>query len=82
MRYRCHSASALIICSMRDTSGAARLCVRTPSGGDARRIAADYPIANGADVFHIMGKGRVAPAHLTVGAVIQPDGTVVYPPAR
>lgn len=44
-----------------------------------RRIIADYLIAGGQTVFHIMGKGRLEPARLTQGAVIQPDGTIVYP---
>lgn len=44
-----------------------------------RRIVADYLIAHGETVFHVMGKGRLEPAHLTTGAVIQDDGTVVYP---
>ena len=36
-------------------------------------------IANGEDVFHIMAPGREEPARLTPGAVLQPDGTLVYP---
>jgi uncharacterized protein (DUF488 family) len=44
-----------------------------------RRIVADYLIANGETVFHIMGKGRLTPARLTPGAVVRPDGTIVYP---
>ncbi len=44
-----------------------------------RRIVADYLIAGGEPVFHIMGEGRLEPARLTEGAVIQPDGSVVYP---
>jgi uncharacterized protein (DUF488 family) len=44
-----------------------------------RRIVADYLIASGEDVFHIMGPGRFEPARLTQGAVIRPDGKVVYP---
>ena len=44
-----------------------------------RRIVADYLIANEATVFHIMGAGRLTPAHLTEGAVVQADGTIVYP---
>jgi uncharacterized protein (DUF488 family) len=44
-----------------------------------RCIVADYLIACGETVFHIMGQGRLAPAHLTPGGVIQPGGTVVYP---
>lgn len=44
-----------------------------------RRIVADYLIARGETVFHIMGQDRLQPARLTMGAVIQPSGTVVYP---
>lgn len=44
-----------------------------------RRIVADYLIASGETVFHILGEGRLGPAHLTPGAVIQPGGRVVYP---
>jgi uncharacterized protein (DUF488 family) len=44
-----------------------------------RRIVADYLIARGETVFHIMGKGRLEPARLTEGAVIRPDKTVGYP---
>lgn len=44
-----------------------------------RRIVADYLIARGESVFHIMGEGRLEPAHLTPGAMVQPGGTVLYP---
>ncbi|MCA6101506.1 MULTISPECIES: DUF488 domain-containing protein [Bradyrhizobium] len=44
-----------------------------------RRIVADYLIASGETVLHIMGEGRLEPARLTEGAVVQSDGTVVYP---
>lgn len=44
-----------------------------------RRIVTDYLIANGETVIHIMAPGRFEPAQLTAGAVIRPDGTVVYP---
>jgi uncharacterized protein (DUF488 family) len=44
-----------------------------------RRIVADYLIASGASVFHIMGRGQLVPARLTPGAVLQPGGMVVYP---
>ncbi|WGR98596.1 DUF488 domain-containing protein [Bradyrhizobium sp. ISRA443] len=47
-----------------------------------RRIVADYLIASGETVFHIMGQGRLEPARLTEGAVVQGDGTVVYPAAE
>ncbi|HKP27104.1 MAG TPA: DUF488 domain-containing protein [Dongiaceae bacterium] len=44
-----------------------------------RRIVADYLIAHGETVIHIMGQDRLEPARLTKGAVVQPDETVVYP---
>ena len=47
-----------------------------------RRIIADYLIACGETVFHIMGEGRLEPAVLTSGAIIQSGGAVVYPGTR
>ena len=44
-----------------------------------RRIVTDYLLANGESVFHIMAPGRFEPAQMTQGAVIGPDGKVVYP---
>lgn len=44
-----------------------------------RRIVADYLIANGRAVFHIMGEGRLEAARLTSGAVIEPDLSIRYP---
>ena len=44
-----------------------------------RRIIADYLLARGETVLHIMGEGRIEPARLTPGAVPQADGTVLYP---
>lgn len=44
-----------------------------------RRIVADYLLARGETVLHIMGHGHLEPASLTVGAVVQSDGTVAYP---
>jgi uncharacterized protein (DUF488 family) len=44
-----------------------------------RRIVTDYLIASGETVFHIMGPERLDRARLTPGAVIQSDGSVVYP---
>jgi uncharacterized protein (DUF488 family) len=47
-----------------------------------RRIVADHLIARGETVFHIVDKGRLEPARLTPGAVVQPGGAVVYPAAQ
>lgn len=45
-----------------------------------RRIIADYLIAAGEIVFHILGPKAVDQAHLTEGARVRADGTVLYPP--
>lgn len=47
-----------------------------------RRIVADYLIAAGETVFHIMAEGKLEPAHITEGAVIGPDGVLTYPAAQ
>ena len=44
-----------------------------------RRIVADYLLARGESVLHIMGEGRIEPARLTPGAMLQPDETLIYP---
>ncbi len=44
-----------------------------------RRIIADYLLADGEQVFHILGPGKVAPATLTPAARPQPNGTLTYP---
>lgn len=43
-----------------------------------RRIIADYLIAAGVAVEHILDAGKIEPARLTPGAEIRPDGTVLY----
>jgi hypothetical protein len=44
-----------------------------------RRIIADYILAQGIPVEHIMALGTVTPATLTPGAVVRDDGAVRYP---
>jgi uncharacterized protein (DUF488 family) len=46
-----------------------------------RRIVADYLVAEGWSVIHIMGPGQETPATLTAGAQVQPDHTILYPAA-
>jgi len=46
-----------------------------------RRIIADYLIAGGETVMHIMGVGRLEPARLTPGAMVRDDGSIIYPAA-
>ena len=44
-----------------------------------RRIIADYLLAWGIPVAHIMGPNKIDPATITPGARQLPDGTLVYP---
>jgi uncharacterized protein (DUF488 family) len=44
-----------------------------------RRIIADYLIAAGENVCHILGPGNIEPARLTPSARPGPAGTLVYP---
>jgi uncharacterized protein (DUF488 family) len=46
-----------------------------------RRIIADYLLAQGVPVAHIMGRDKIDPAKLTPGARVQSNGTLVYPAA-
>jgi uncharacterized protein (DUF488 family) len=47
-----------------------------------RRIIADYLLAQGVPVMHIMGSGKTDPAKLTPGAHVLTNGTLVYPAAE
>jgi len=44
-----------------------------------RRIVADYLLARGETVFHLMESGRIEPARLTPGAEVDRAGRVTYP---
>ena len=44
-----------------------------------RRIIADYLIAAGETVFHILGPGRIVPARMTAAAQLGQDGSLTYP---
>ena len=46
-----------------------------------RRIIADYLLARGDEVLHILGPGQVRPAQLTPGARPEGADAIVYPPA-
>jgi uncharacterized protein (DUF488 family) len=47
-----------------------------------RRIVADYLIAAGVTVMHILDAGKIAPARLTPEATIRPDRSVLYQAPR
>ncbi|HEX5507945.1 MAG TPA: DUF488 domain-containing protein [Pseudolabrys sp.] len=44
-----------------------------------RRIIADYLLAGGEQVFHIMAPGKVSPATMTPAARPRTNGTLTYP---
>ena len=44
-----------------------------------RRIVADYLLARGEQVVHLMDRGRMEDARLTQGAVIRDDCSIIYP---
>jgi uncharacterized protein (DUF488 family) len=44
-----------------------------------RRIIADYLLAAGERVMHILATSHVDEASLTPGAVVRDDGTIIYP---
>jgi uncharacterized protein (DUF488 family) len=47
-----------------------------------RRIIADYLLAEGALVAHIMGESKIDPAKLTPGVRSLPGGMLIYPAAE
>jgi uncharacterized protein (DUF488 family) len=47
-----------------------------------RRIIADYLIAAGEAVFHILGPGHIERADRTRAAQAGPDGSLIYPAGR
>ena len=44
-----------------------------------RRIIADYLLADGEEVFHVLSPGHVERARLTPAARLEPDGRLIYP---
>jgi uncharacterized protein (DUF488 family) len=44
-----------------------------------RRIIADYLLAAGDEVFHILGRNHVERAHITPAANLSPSGVLTYP---
>src|SRR5204863_9511033 len=61
------------------TQRCAIMCAETLWWRCHRRIIADYLINAGETVFHILGPGKVAPAHLTAGVREQTPGVLTYP---
>jgi uncharacterized protein (DUF488 family) len=55
------------------------ICAQTVWWRCHRRIIADYLIAAGEDVLHILRANRIEPARMTGAANLQPDGKLIYP---
>jgi uncharacterized protein (DUF488 family) len=55
------------------------MCAETVWWRCHRRIIADYLLAAGETVFHILGAGHVEPARMTEAARRDPSGSLVYP---
>ena len=66
------------LAALADQRATAILCSESVWWRCHRRIIADYLLAGGREVFHLMGNGRIEPASLTVGAEPR-DGKLVYP---
>jgi uncharacterized protein (DUF488 family) len=55
------------------------MCAETLWWRCHRRIIADYLLAAGDNVFHILRAGQIQPAHMTAAAKRRPDGALIYP---
>lgn len=58
------------------------MCAETVWWRCHRRIITDYLLSSGESVFHILGPGHVAEAHMTEAAQRQANGHLVYPAAQ
>jgi uncharacterized protein (DUF488 family) len=70
------------LCDLAREQRCAVMCAEAVWWRCHRRIVADYLLARGFEVEHIMGPHRHDPARLTPGARPLPDGTLVYAAAE
>jgi uncharacterized protein (DUF488 family) len=66
------------LCALARDRRCAIMCAEAVWWRCHRRIIADYLLARGVAVAHIMGTGKHDPADLTPGAHKLPDGTILY----
>jgi uncharacterized protein (DUF488 family) len=66
------------LCGLAQQHRCAIMCAEAVWWRCHRRIIADYLLARGLPVVHIMAPGRRDPASLTPGAQTLPDGTILY----
>jgi uncharacterized protein (DUF488 family) len=67
------------LCALGHARRCAIMCAEAVWWQCHRRIIADYLIAAGETVFHILAPNRIEPAHMTEGAKPGPDGALIYP---
>jgi uncharacterized protein (DUF488 family) len=67
------------LCALGQQHRCAIMCAEAVWWRCHRRIIADYLLAAGETVFHILGHGRIVPAHMTAAARLGPDGSLTYP---
>jgi uncharacterized protein (DUF488 family) len=75
-----HSGLARL-CALGQEQRCAIMCAEAVWWRCHRRIIADYLIAAGKTVFHILGKGRIEPARMTAAAQPGPNKSLTYPAA-
>jgi len=73
-----HSGLARL-CALGQEQSCAIMCAEAVWWRCHRRIIADYLLAAGETVFHILGQGRIEPARMTAAARPGPDGSLTYP---
>jgi uncharacterized protein (DUF488 family) len=66
------------LCALARDERCAIMCAEAVWWRCHRRIIADYLLARGVAVAHIMGGAKRQPASLTPGARKLPDGTIRY----
>lgn len=67
------------LCALTGAHRCAIMCAETLWWRCHRRIIADYLLARGFEVVHILGPGKLTAATLTAGARPSGDGGLIYP---
>lgn len=68
-----------VLCTLAGEHRCAIMCAEAVWWRCHRRIIADYLLAAGFEVVHILGPGKLTPATPTPGAQRAPDGGLIYP---
>ena len=68
-----------LLCDIGRTQNCAIMCAEAVWWRCHRRIIADYLLAAGEEVFHILSATKIEPAKITPAAQPLPDGSLIYP---